>query len=75
MNKERRNKIEELGEHLSTISGAIAGLAEAEREAFEALPESLQGSERGQQMDGNAEILENAVDSLDEISDALREII
>ena len=38
------------------------------------MPESLQGSERGEEMEGFIGDLENAADDLDSISDVIAEI-
>ena len=75
MNKERRKKLEDLLEQLSTIKDEITELAAAEQEAFDNLPESLQEGERGQQMEGNVEILEDAVGNIEEIDEWLQEIV
>lgn len=75
MNKERRKKLEDLLGQLSTIKDEIEELKEAEQEAFDNLPDSLQQGERGQGMEGNVEILEDTVGSLEEIDERLQEIV
>lgn len=47
---------------------------EEEQEAFDNMPESLQGSERGEEMEGFIGDLENAADDLDNISDIVGEV-
>lgn len=71
MNKARRARIQDLAEQLSTIRGEFQEITDEEQEAFDNMPESLQGSEKGQQIEGNIEILGDVGDSLDEIAEWL----
>lgn len=73
MNKARRaslklalTKIETLTACIEEIKEDLQSVLDEEEEAYENLPESLQESERGQQMQEYIEALEAAVDSLDE---------
>lgn len=75
MNKERRERLENLMGQLSTIKDEIDELKNAEQEAFDNLPESLQGGESGQKMEGNVEILDEALDSLTEVDEALQGLV
>ena len=47
---------------------------EEEQEAFDNMPESIQGSERGEEMEGFIGDLENVADDLDNISDIVGEV-
>ena len=71
MNQERRTKIEKLVEQLQDIEGSIRELQEEEQEAFDNLPEGIQGSERGQAMEEAAGNLEQAADACAEASGQL----
>ena len=73
MNKARRaslklvlSKIETLTAYIEEIKEDLQGVLDEEEEAYENLPESIQGSERGEQMQEYIEALEEAIDSLDE---------
>lgn len=77
MNKEGREavaklkeEIEEVHETLSSLQSAVDDLATAEREKHENLPESLQGSERGEAMDAAASALEDAASELQDAVNA-----
>lgn len=61
MNNSRRKRI-------SKIADALNELYEEEQEAFENIPESLQGTER-------YEVAENAVDMLESASSGLEDVI
>lgn len=61
MNKERRKRLDDVISQLEEIQAEVASIAEEEREAFDNMPESLQCSERGEQVSENADDL----DSLD----------
>lgn len=73
MNKARRaslklalSKIETLTAYIEEIKEDLQGVLDEEEEVYENLPESIQGSERGEQMQEYIEALEEAIDSLDE---------
>lgn len=75
MNKARRTKLENLLERFAEIKAEIEAVGEEEQEAFENMPENLQGSERGQQAEGNVSILDDVVEHINEIEDWLNEVI
>ena len=73
MNKARRaslklalSKIETLTAYIEEIKEDLQSVLDEEEEAYENLPESIQGSEKGEQMQEYIEALEAAIDSLDE---------
>ena len=73
MNKDRRNKIDLLRSRLEEIMEQINELAEEERDAFDNLPESIQESERGENMENAFDNLDSAVASIEEAVDYLTE--
>ena len=73
MNKVRRNQIEEILVKLADIQNDIECISEDEQESFDNLPESLQYSERGDNMQEAIDNLEYAVSSLEEVIDYLTE--
>lgn len=75
MNAQRRKDI---AKAIALIEEAIAildNVAEEEREAFDNLPESLQYSERGEQMEECADAIEDVsrelTDQIDSLNDAI----
>lgn len=73
MNKQRRQEIEAIIKHLDDIKDRIETVKDDERESFENMPEPLQQSERGEQIDEAANALEQAYDEMDGIIDYLNE--
>ena len=59
---------------IASAKEIIEEVKEEEQEAFDNMPESLQGSERGEQMESYIGDLENAADDLDSISDIVGEV-
>jgi hypothetical protein len=73
MNKQRRKKIEELIEWLTDIRSELNELSLDEQAAYDAMPQSIQNSERGEKMQGNCARLEEAEDSISQLIDTLME--
>ncbi len=73
MNRERRTAIDGIIEKLNDLRDEIERVKDEETEAFENLPESLQGSERGQAMESAMSSLEEAYDSVDSAICSLEE--
>lgn len=73
MNKSRRKKLQELMEQLGTIKDELEMVQEEEQDAFYNLPESLQYSERGQQMELAVDNMSSAADYLDDIMSCIEE--
>ena len=75
MNRERRKKIEDVIAQLQDIQEEVSYIASEEREAFENLPEGIQYSERGEAMEENADSLDEVDTDIDNLIDALQDII
>lgn len=82
MNNERRKKVQKqiqaLGdviEVLKRIQKEIETIKDEEDEAFYNLPESLQSSDRGSDMELNVENLQEVEDDIDETVDQLDDIL
>lgn len=73
MNAERRKTLADLVERLSTIKSELETVAEAEREAFDNLPEGLQQGDNGLRMSDAADALDGVVTDLDTALDAINE--
>jgi hypothetical protein len=86
MNKQRRkelaailSKLEELENLRSEIKERLEAVRDEEQEALDNLPESLQESERGEQMQEYIDAMENVTGELDlldieDLADQLRDI-
>ena len=60
-------QIDELSTVLETVKEALQDVLNEEQEAYDNLPEGLQESDRGQQMQEYIDALEGVVDSLGEL--------
>lgn len=75
MNKQRRASLKEAVELLERAKSIIECVAEEEREAFDNLPEGIQYSERGEQMEEYADTLDEFYESIGDGIESLEEII
>lgn len=75
MNSIRRKKIAKLYEQLEEIKAALEEIAEEEDEAFNNIPESLEGTERYEAAEAANENLESAVSSFEELLEYLEEAV
>ena len=81
MNNARRKEIATILEQLREIEiliqalPSIRDLADAEREAYDNMPEGLQNSERGQQADAAATALETAADTFESVETDIASMI
>lgn len=84
MNKMRRKalqgivaQMDALSETLAEIKEALEGVCDEEQKAFDNMPEGLQDSERGEQMQEYIETMSEALEALEaleELRDQLEEI-
>lgn len=74
MNKKRRKEIENLRESISETKAKLQDLLDEEQQAFDNMPESIQESERGEEMQEIIEYMGAAIDSLEEATESLTEI-
>lgn len=71
MNKARRAKIAAIRQQLDDMVLKIEELSNEEREAFDAMPEGLQDSDRGHKSEEAASELENAACNLQDVINSL----
>lgn len=79
MNKDRRKQIDALTTRINDARRLLADLADDiantvaadEQDAFDNLPESVQGGERGQAMEAAISALEDAAEAIRDCDDAL----
>ena len=82
MNKARRKQIEKiikklegLQEEIESIHEGVEGVQSEEQEAFDNIPENLQGSERYETAEAAVDAPDSAEGGFDEVTDALESII
>ena len=75
MNNIRRKKIAKLQEQLEEIKSLLEEIAEEEEEAFNNIPESLEGTERYEMAEAANDNLASAIDSFDELLEYLEEAV
>ena len=74
MNAQGRKEIAKYIASLNEIKSKLESMKDDEEMKYDNMPEGLQESERGDQMQEAIEALENACTSLDETIDSLNEI-
>lgn len=74
MNKIRRKKLQEAFALVTRAKNILETVRNEEQEAYDNLPEQFQISERGEEMEGYIEILEEAFNYLDDANSAVEQI-
>lgn len=74
MNKNRRKRLAEAAELLEQARDILEECKDEEQEAHDNLPESLQYSERGEEMESNIQAMEEAQDYADSAYNAISDI-
>lgn len=75
MNNQRRKELTRINEAIAELRLDIQNMLDEEQEAFDAMPESLQDSERGEKSQNAIGELENAIGNLDDAEAAIEEAI
>jgi len=76
MNKQRRKALEEIIGKLENQKAAIEAILDEEQEAYDNIPESLQDTDRANQIYENIDALEDAIANLEgDVIDALQELV
>lgn len=75
MNKSRRKKIDGIIEKLRGLKEELDDLKDEEEEALDNLPQSIQESEKGEEMQTGIDALEEAGDDLECIICNLEELV
>lgn len=74
MNAARRKRIAEAIEILETAKALLDEIRDEEQDAFDGMPESLQGGERGERMEEGIENLNEVIDGVESAIDTLGEV-
>lgn len=75
MNKERRKAIDLITDKLLEMQTELEEIKAEEEEAYDNLPEGIQASERGEEMQGYIEQMEEALNSLQDAYDYLIDLM
>lgn len=75
MNKQRRKWLESVINKLEEQRDELANIQEEEQECYDNLPEGIQESDRGVQIQENADELDSASSDIDDIIERLYELI
>ena len=74
MNKRRMKNLTDIVARIEALADELREVLDAETEAFEAMPESLQGSERGERSQSAIDYIEEAASALDDAVEAIHNI-
>jgi hypothetical protein len=66
MNKNRRDAIQKIIVQLNNVAEVIYSILDEEQDCFDAFPENLQGSEKGEKAETAIGFLEDAKNNIDE---------
>lgn len=75
MNKDRREKLRKIAVQIETLAADFRLIVEEEQEAYDNMPEGLQGSDKGNEMIDRIGTLEAACDSLDTVVDEIAQVV
>jgi hypothetical protein len=73
LNKARRSRLATILETSEELSAALQEVIEEEEAAYENLPKSIQGSDRGERASGTIEILNEALELFEQAKDCIQE--
>lgn len=74
MNKDRRKRILAAIDQLETVQCDLDNIKSEEEDAYENLPESIQMSDRGDEMQDAIDTLDNAIGCIEDAVSGLNEI-
>ena len=75
MNKARRKRIDDVIRKLEELKDEVDSIRYDEQEAYDNLPEGIQMSDRGDEMQSAVDSLDYAYDGFDDIIDNLNEAL
>ena len=74
MNKQRRATIAKAFDKIAEAMEILEGVKDEEQEALDNLPDSFRYGERGEEMEGYVEMLDEAINSLDDANSVIDQI-
>ena len=75
MNNERRKKLNLALSYMIQAKAFIERVRDGEQDAFDNLPDGLQCSRKGEQIEENVDTIEDILENIDEVIDGLKDII
>ncbi|MCM1440687.1 MAG: hypothetical protein NC131_16030 [Roseburia sp.] len=75
MNKQRRNDLRTVYAKIRDAKDDLASLTREEQMSLDAIPDNLQGSERAEKMEDAIDAMDNATDALQEALSYLDEVV
>lgn len=75
MNEKRRNRLKDAIEKLESASRIIDSVYDQEYDCVLNYPENLQNTDRFEQMEDNLDVMKDAVDGIDAVVEAVKEVI
>ncbi len=74
MNRQRRKRLTEAFEKVAEAMEILEGVVEEEKESYENLPDNFRDGDRGEEMQGYIEMLEEAYGYLDDANSVIEQI-
>lgn len=74
MNDNRRKQLNTIADQLDALLTSLEIVRDEEQGAYENLPDSLQQTESGQKSEAAVEVLDEHIDTINQIADSLREL-
>lgn len=74
MNRERRKRLQEAFDKIAEVQEILSEVRDEEQEAYENLPENFQYGERGEEMQGYIEMIDEADGYLDDAKSVVEQI-
>lgn len=74
MNKDRRKRLATIVDAIDEQMGELEYLRDEEQEAFDNLPESIQYSDRGSEMEDGISEMDDLYNDLEDIRDRIQEL-
>ncbi len=75
MNKQRRNKLSIANNYIKEAKNIVKNVQSEEEYTYDNIPENLQCSERGYNIEDNINNLEEIIEKIDEITELIDDII
>lgn len=74
MNKQRRKRLEEAFNLIDQAKDILEEVKDEEQDAYENLPENFQNGDRGEEMQGYIEMLDEAYGYLDDANSVIEQV-
>lgn len=74
MNRRRRKKLEEAYELVGKAKEIVSQVQEEEQESYDNLPDNFRNGERGEEMEGCLEMLQESYNYLDDAGSVIEQI-